>query len=236
MKEIKYLHWIAIFTLLIVMVLMLLLDYGLLPLLIFLPILFNLILSFWAKSLENRKGNDGYFYHFQNIFLILISLIALFPAVFGITAMPSLIERIPEYYSIENRIERKLDQLAMIRFEKFKNLQAPIQNGIWVESRRVQRPYDFGGICVVPCVNGQIHGTAKLIFSENWEKRIYFNQGNIDSIHVIENQSFNQGFNQKFYQQTDDNYLQINYTKNNDGQILIDTFVISREWLNDHFW
>ncbi|MFK7946745.1 MAG: hypothetical protein AB8G11_04080 [Saprospiraceae bacterium] len=233
MTKVKYLHWFAILVLLVTMILIWLLGSGVYSLWLLIPIAFYFILIRWAKSLEERRHDESYSYYFENIFLFLTSIIALFPIIFiSIFLLPYLVQQLPEYYTKENRIERRLEKLASKRFKRFKKMKAPIENGIWIEQHEMQQPYDFDGTYVVPCVNGQIHGEVKMEDRNDWQRSIYFNQGKIDSILSKENERIYS----KSYSQKDDNYLKINYFQNDNGQISIDTFVINRREVESHFW
>lgn len=227
----KILNWFGILVLLVVMILMLLLDYQEISFLLFIPILFNLILIAWENALERRANKDTYGYHSQNIIIILISLVAFIPTVLGVIAILAFVEQLPEHYSKENRIERRLERLAVKRFKRFKKMKAPIENGIWVERHDMQRPFDFDGIYVVPCVNGQIHGEVQMLFSDNMERLIYFNQGEIDSI-LFKNNGF---IFSKSYRQNN-NYLKVNYHQDDNRQISTDTFSIMKKEIETHFW
>lgn len=232
MKFIKYLHYASILILLVAMVLTMSLDYGSLWIFILIPILINFILIIWAKALENDEDKRSFIYGFTVLIFIVITIISFLPTTIAVIAIPNLTRSIPTYYAKEKRIERRLNKLALRRFERFKKMKAPIKNGIWVERHSMQSMNDFDGTCIVPCVDGEIHGEVQILFFNGCEKIIYFNHGKIDSI------SYN-GIDQVFsktYRQKDNNYLEIDFNTHNHDRIRTDTSFISRENVERYFW
>ena len=241
MKEVKYLNWAAITILAFVMILMSLLDYGMRSLVLFIPIIFNLLLIGIAHLFDNSKNKNSYSYLFTGALLLVFTFLACLPAIFGIMSIPKHISQFPEYYSKENRTERYNNRVLMRKqkrleksFEKlrqqFQNQKAPIENGIWIDGEGL----------VVPCKNGQIHGRVVVGLDDN-KKISYFNHGEIDSIIIIEDREVVN----KIFKDEDGNYYQIveyeealeeGVAQSNETYILVDTIAYSKEDLKRRFW